>query len=76
MFLDEIGQVSVTLFLSCVFVFQFNIPADGMEHPYTSYEVPVVRFYYNAASEVDVYQKAHMLTKYYGGSLGVLLINW
>ncbi|XP_053408784.1 thioredoxin domain-containing protein 16-like [Mercenaria mercenaria] len=53
----------------------FNIPAEGVDHPYSSFEVPVVRFYYNTASEKDVYQKAHMLTKYYGGSVGVLLMN-
>jgi len=51
------------------------MPAEGMEPPYFALGAGVVRFYYDSASMATTYQVAHVITKYFAGSVGVVLVN-
>ncbi|XP_053408771.1 thioredoxin domain-containing protein 16-like isoform X2 [Mercenaria mercenaria] len=53
----------------------FDIPADGIDHPFSLFEVPIVKFYYKDAFKDSIYKEADILMRYYGGSVGILMIN-
>lgn len=61
--------------LSIFILLQYEIPAEGFDPPYFDYGLKVVRFYYENADKEDIFQKAHFLTKYYAGTIGVVLVN-
>lgn len=62
----------VKTILSCA---QHDLPADGPDPVYFDLGLKTVRIYYDSSSREKAYEKGHVITKYYGGSVGVVLVN-
>ncbi|XP_060569122.1 thioredoxin domain-containing protein 16-like, partial [Ruditapes philippinarum] len=72
----KFSQKDLTIFINTISKPKlFDIPGDGIEHPFSSFEVPLVKLYYNAASKDKVYEEADVLIRYFGGAIGIIVVN-
>ncbi|XP_052766372.1 thioredoxin domain-containing protein 16-like [Mya arenaria] len=73
------GETSLTAIARFIKVItnkkMYDMPANGMDPPYLALEVPVVQFYYDQLSMSQVHQTAHVMSRFFGGNVGIVLIN-